>query len=236
MTTILQKGYKGKGMDGFIARFYDKTARLHIMEQYKIWALSLKKLIPNDAHLLEVAPGPGYLSIELAKCGISRITGVDISESFVEIAVQNAKKAGVQIDFKQGDASALPFGDGEFSHVICTSAFKNFSAPLDALKEMYRVLASDGIAWLCDMRHDVSDVEIDRYVQDMMKLKGLNSLFTKITFKTMLRKWAYTKDSILDLISKTPFKVISFEQNAMEFYVVMKKQPKPIQGDFSRAS
>ena len=65
-----RKGYKGKAMDGFIAGFYDKTANAHIMEQYKIWSLSLKKLIPNDAHLLEVAPGPGYLSIELATKGI----------------------------------------------------------------------------------------------------------------------------------------------------------------------
>ena len=218
-----RKGYKGKAMDGFIAGFYDKTANAHIMEQYKIWSLSLKKLIPNDAHLLEVAPGPGYLSIELAKGGVNRITGLDISDSFVRIADKNAKQANVRIDFRQGNASTMPFGENEFTHIICTSAFKNFSEPLKALQEMHRVLAPKGIVWLCDMRRDVTNEDIYKYVDDMMKMKGINGLITKMTFKFMLRKRAYTKASILELVSKTPFRVTSFEQNPMEFYLVMEK-------------
>ena len=147
----------------------------------------LKKLIPNDADLLEIAPGPGYLSIELAMSGINRITGLDISESFVRIADRNAKLANLRIDLRQGNASTMPFRENEFTHIICTSAFKNFSEPLKALEEMHRVLIPKGIVWLCDMRGDVTYKDIDKYVDDMMKMTGINGLITKLTFKYMLR-------------------------------------------------
>jgi ubiquinone/menaquinone biosynthesis C-methylase UbiE len=223
MGDVLEKGYKGKGMDGFFARFYDKNARDHLIEQYKIWAQLLEKIIPKGSNLLEIAPCPGYLSIELAKAGIKNITGVDISETFVGISRKNAREANVSIEFIQGNASKMPFEDGQFTHTICTSAFKNFSDPLGALNEMYRVLMPGGMAWLCDMRQDVSNADIDAYVNNMMRLKGLNGLVTKMTFKYMLRKRAYTKEGILAMVSKTPFKVESFKQNVMEFYVTMRK-------------
>ncbi len=217
------KGYKGKGMDGIIARFYDKSAKEHIMEQYKIWVQELVKLIPKKANVLEVASGPGYLSIELVKTGINKITGMDISESFIEISKNNAKEANVQIEFIKGNVSNMQFEDNKFTHIICTSAFKNFSDPLKALKEMHRVLIKGGFVWLSDMRQDVSNLEIDKYVNNMMKLKGFNSLITKLTFKYMLRKRAYTKTGILELASKTSFKVKSFKQNTLEFYLLLQK-------------
>jgi 2-polyprenyl-3-methyl-5-hydroxy-6-metoxy-1,4-benzoquinol methylase len=40
--------------------------------------------------VLEVAPGPGFLAIELAKLGPYRIVGLDISETFVRIAADEA--------------------------------------------------------------------------------------------------------------------------------------------------
>lgn len=217
------KGQKGFGIDGFFARMYDKTAKNYIMDQYKIWAHELLKVIPQNATLLEIAPGPGYLAIELAKAGIKSIAGLDISESLVEISKKNALNSNVSIDFLLGDASQMQFSDNLFSHIICTSAFKNFSAPLSALNEMYRVLKPRGTLWLCDMRKNVSNSDIDVYTDTMLKLKGFNSLITKITFKYMLRKRAYTKESMLNLVSKTSFKVVKFEQNIMEFYITLAK-------------
>ena len=42
--------------------------------------------------MLEVVPGPGYLALELARAGF-RVTGLDISRSFVRIARENAARA-----------------------------------------------------------------------------------------------------------------------------------------------
>lgn len=54
--------------------------------------------------MLEVAPGPGFLAIELAKLGSYHIVGLDVSKSFVRIATENATKAGVEVTFREGDA------------------------------------------------------------------------------------------------------------------------------------
>ena len=134
------KGYKGAGMDGLIACQYDKIARRYMAELYRTWAQELSEGLAEDSRVLEIAPGPGYLAIELAKRRNVRITGLDVSENFVAIALGNAKRAGVDIDFQQGNASFMPFENEKFDLLMCTSSFKNFSEPLEALNEMYRVL------------------------------------------------------------------------------------------------
>ncbi len=88
--------------------------------------------------------GPGYFAIELAKLGDYRVTGLDISETFVEIARANAAQAGVKVDFRRGDASNLPFPKESFDFLLCRAAFKNFSEPQRALEEMHRVLKPSG--------------------------------------------------------------------------------------------
>lgn len=67
--------------------------------------------LPDGADVLEVAPGPGYFAIEMERLGQVHVTGLDISHTFVEIASSNARQAGVDVIFRQGDASQMPFGD-----------------------------------------------------------------------------------------------------------------------------
>lgn len=63
------KGFKGVGMEGFIARSYTKNARKLMMDEYRTWAQKVSKRAKDSDSILEVAPGPGYLSIELSKRG-----------------------------------------------------------------------------------------------------------------------------------------------------------------------
>lgn len=92
----------------------------------------------------EVAPGPGYTIIELAKLGEYTITGMDLSFAFVEIGKKNAEEDGVEIKFCQGNVSAMPFKNEEFDFIFNRAAFKNFLDPAGALNEMYRVLKENG--------------------------------------------------------------------------------------------
>ena len=80
--------------------------------------------VDHGAEVLEVAPGPGYLAIELAKQGYS-VTGLEISADFVEIEKRNAREAGVNVDFRQGNASAMPMGDGVDDFILCSAAFRS---------------------------------------------------------------------------------------------------------------
>jgi ubiquinone/menaquinone biosynthesis C-methylase UbiE len=217
------KGYKGIGMEGLIARWYDKNASRHSMEQYRTWAEGLSEWIAEDKKILEIAPGPGYLSIELAKRGFSHITGLDISKTFVEIAAENAKSAGVRVDFIQGNASNMPFEQRTFDTIICTSAFKNFSEPVKALQEMHRVLTPHGVAWIGDMRYDISVPAINEYVNKDMKATGFNAFMLKSSFKYFLRKRAYTRDEFIEFISRTGFRDYEIKEMPLGFEISLKK-------------
>jgi ubiquinone/menaquinone biosynthesis C-methylase UbiE len=79
--------------------------------------------------------------------------------------------------------------------VVCRAAFKNFSEPLEALREMRRVLRPGGTVLLIDMRRDASVVEIRRYV-DGLRVSWINRLFMMVTFRALLIRRAYPIDDI----------------------------------------
>lgn len=142
------------------ARWYDKNSRKTRIEEMRGYAEEVDKHIHDGNTVLEVAPGPGYLSIELAKLGNYQIIGMDISQDFVEIAQNNAEKARVKVDFCQGNVSQIPLKDNEIDFIVCSAAFKNFSKPQKALSEMYRVLKSGGTALIIDMNGNAAKSDI----------------------------------------------------------------------------
>jgi ubiquinone/menaquinone biosynthesis C-methylase UbiE len=200
-TTVPPKGYKGAGMEGFIAKWYaQQTAK--DMDRFKDTAQRVAPYVEPRSRVLEIAPGPGYLAIELAKLTGCRMVGVDISSTFVRIADENARKAGVDIAFDHGDAADLPLPSNVFDFVVCTAAFKNFTRPLAALDEMHRVLKPGGTALIIDLRKDFSP----QAIRDYVKGKGLiNGAIIKWTFNSMLKKRAYTTDGIKQLVAQSRF-------------------------------
>src|SRR5581483_5291021 len=156
-----QKGYKGMAMEGMIARWYARIRRSGSqIEEWKKQAAHLTSGLPDGAAVLEVAPGPGYFAIEMARPGRLHVTGLDISHTFVAIARENARQAGISVDFRQGNASSMPFAEGSFDLIICQAAFKNFSQPDKAINEMYRVLRKGGVAIIQDMWKEASNETI----------------------------------------------------------------------------
>ncbi|HTP09773.1 MAG TPA: class I SAM-dependent methyltransferase [Anaerolineae bacterium] len=212
------KAYKGMAMEGSIARWYAKTARRDA--EFKTLAAKVKETVPAGGYVLEVAPGPGFLSIEIAQLGKYHVTGLDISKTFVEIAQANAREANVSVDFRQGNASDLPFANDTFDFIICTAAFKNFTQPVQAIAEMQRVLKPGGRALIVDLRRDASRAEVYRMVADM-HLSWWNTLFTRWAFRFMLLKNAYTPEEIRKMVAQTPFKQceIRTDQIGMEIWL-----------------
>jgi ubiquinone/menaquinone biosynthesis C-methylase UbiE len=134
----LQRHFKDIGIGGITARWYDNNTRKSRLAEMKAYAKEVDKHIQDGCSVLEVAPGPGYLAIELAKLGkCKKIIGLDISKDFVEIARRNAKEAGVlEVEFRQGNVADIPFPDNKFDFIICTAAFKNFKDPFVALSQI----------------------------------------------------------------------------------------------------
>ena len=218
-TTKPPKGYIGIGMEGFIANWYARQTAKDI-EEFRSTARRLAPQIKPDARVLEIAPGPGYLAIELARLTGCRMIGLDISRTFVAIATENAEKAAVTVCFDEGDAADLPYPGDVFDFIVCRAAFKNFSQPLAALDEMHRVLRPGGNALIIDLRKDFSPREIDDYVRG----KGpINAAMIKFTFNTMLKKRAYTGEGITQLVSQSRFRSGDLRLDAIGFELTLRK-------------
>jgi ubiquinone/menaquinone biosynthesis C-methylase UbiE len=190
------------------------------MEEFKRHARLVAGQVPAGGTILEVAPGPGYLAIELAKLGPYKIAGLDISKKFVEIAQGKAREAGVAVEFRHGNAAEMPFAAETFDFIVCRSAFKNFAEPVMALNEMHRVLKPGGRALILDLRGDVSEETVNTYV-DSLGLNFVNSFLTKWIFKSTLIKRAYPQDQFKELAAKSAFgrSQIQEEQISLEMWL-----------------
>ena len=95
-------------------------------------------------NVLDVACGTGNLALPAAKTG-ANVTGVDIAPNLVEQARENAKAAGLNAKFDEGDAEALPYDDASFDAVV--TMFGAMFAPRPELvaAELKRVCRPGGL-------------------------------------------------------------------------------------------
>jgi len=218
--TSTVKAYKGMGMEGSVARWYDRTTRKD-MPEFNALAARIAATVPSAATVLEVAPGPGFLSIELARRGL-QVSAVDISKTFVEIARRNAVAEGVEVKFELGNAATLPVAGASVDFVVCRAAFKNFTEPVKALAEMRRVVRPGGTAVLIDMRRDVSVTELKRYVNGL-GVSLLSRWFMMLTFRGMLIKRAYPLEEIRRMITAAGWAEPRIETTPVGFEAWMTK-------------
>jgi ubiquinone/menaquinone biosynthesis C-methylase UbiE len=194
--------YGGIQMEGPIARWYAHTTRARA--DHRTTAEAIVRHLPAGSAVLEVAPGPGFTAIELARLGAYRISGVDISHSFVRMARDNARRAGVDIDFRHGDVANLPFAAESFDFVYCKAAFKNFPDPVRALDEIHRVLRPGGRASIFDLRKDASDQAIQAEIRGM-HLSAVSAFLTRLVFRTALLRAAYTREALESVVARSRF-------------------------------
>jgi ubiquinone/menaquinone biosynthesis C-methylase UbiE len=202
MSAPRRKPYGGMQMEGPIARWYAHITRDR--KDHVTTADTMAAQLAPGSAILEVAPGPGYMAIELARRGDFRITGLDISHSFVRIATENARRAGVTIDFRLGDVAHMPFATDTFDFVTCTAAFKNFPDPVAALDEIHRVLRPGGRISIFDMRKDASRETIDQEIRGM-HLSGPSALLTRWIFRVALLRAAYTREALEAVVARSRF-------------------------------
>lgn len=208
-------------MEGMVAKWYT-TNTGQALDEFIQLAERIARQLPRESTLLEVAPGPGYFCIELAKLGNYSITGLDISHTFVEIASKKALEASVRVDFRQGNASSMPFVDNTFDFLLCRAAFKNFGQPVRALQEMCRVLKPGGRGLIIDLNKDATVESINQYV-DGMGLSTVNKVLTKLVFRTTLLKSAYTRPQFEQMLAQANFRRVDIQESGIGFEISVTK-------------
>jgi ubiquinone/menaquinone biosynthesis C-methylase UbiE len=117
----------------------------------------------------------------------------------------------------------MPLVDNFFDFIVCSAAFKNFSEPVQALDEIFRVLKPGGKALIIDLRPDASIEVIDTHIKEDLALTGINFLLTKWAFKSMLLKRAYTKDKMRQFASRSKFRTCTIEDDSIGMHIGLEK-------------
>jgi len=112
--------------------------------------LRVAKVRPGE-RVLDLATGTGITAIAARERG-AEVTGVDLTPELLAVARRTAEREGFgDIDFREGDAEALPFADGSFDVVLSTCGHM-FAADQPAVaRELARVTRPGGrvvfLAW-----------------------------------------------------------------------------------------
>jgi ubiquinone/menaquinone biosynthesis C-methylase UbiE len=101
----------------------------------------------NCKKVLDVGCGTGTILSLLSKNNAINLSGVDLSEEMLSVAKQ---KLDDKIELKIGDSEQLPWENNIFDAIICTDSFHHYPEPKKALREMARVLDTDGHMIIAD--------------------------------------------------------------------------------------
>ncbi len=145
----------GKGpMDGWVARGYDRGVQTAFRDLFPALVGDLLGEMGGARRALDAGCGPGQFTILAAEQLPSlEIWGIDIAPTMIELAREHASvsPAADRLHFEVADVEKLPFPDGHFDAVISSGSIKHWPDPLAGLRELYRVLAPGGRAFIGEM-------------------------------------------------------------------------------------
>nr|MDO8081193.1 methyltransferase domain-containing protein [Candidatus Freyarchaeota archaeon] len=112
--------------------------------RYEVDLFSSILKLSQDDRILDLCCGQGRHSLELARRGFKFVEGLDRSNYLIQKAKAQAKKEGLTIRFREGDARKLPYSPDTFDVVIILGNsfgyFETIHDDLRVLKELSRVL------------------------------------------------------------------------------------------------
>jgi ubiquinone/menaquinone biosynthesis C-methylase UbiE len=113
----------------------------------------------RDLHVLDVACGPGNMTVTVAEAGFS-VTGVDPYGALVDVAREKRRAEQLtNVAFRHGDlARGQTFKAGSFDRVVNIHSLYLHAAPVRLLEEAYRVLKPGGYAVFVNRTRPVNDL------------------------------------------------------------------------------
>jgi ubiquinone/menaquinone biosynthesis C-methylase UbiE len=146
----------GRVQDALIAEGLSGDAlswqQLAVLDQFHVRGLAATRELADGlaltaaSRVLDVGCGLGGPARCLAATTGCHVTGIDLSQPFIEVAAALGLACGLadRLDFRQADALALPFADATFDHAITQHVAMNIADRRTFLTGIHRVLKSGG--------------------------------------------------------------------------------------------
>ncbi|MFA5802874.1 MAG: class I SAM-dependent methyltransferase [Thermoleophilia bacterium] len=139
------------------------TGMMAIMEQM------LAPTLVSGAKLLDIGCGTGAKMQLLSR--YAEVWGIDMHPRAIELCGERGLE-----NVQTGDATALPFEDGTFTHAICCEVLQNLENDIAGVREAYRVLKPGGYYYVSEQaypvlrgQHDISQGAVRRYTRKRLR-------------------------------------------------------------------
>jgi len=141
-----------------LKRRYDRTAYIYDRRYREIQREKYKTVLANVTRvdrILDLGCGTGMLLSPL-KRRARLVVGIDMSAEMLRAAKKRAAGAPLLL----ADADHLPFADGSFDMVVSVTLLQNMPDPGKTVRELARVLRSDGKAIITSLKHKHSPEQL----------------------------------------------------------------------------
>lgn len=135
------------------------TKARHLLNPLRNLVLSPKSLVKRldlepEFRVLELGPGPGYFSPEVARSlSEGRLVLVDVQEEMLEMARERLDGKGfANVEYYRADAVSLPLEGESFDVVFLVAVLGEVPERSSCLREIRRVLRSEGILSITEMK------------------------------------------------------------------------------------
>jgi len=143
--------------------------------------------VKPNAYVLEIGPGSGYYSVQVAKrIPDGNLTILDVQSEMLEKSANKLKAAGIKnFTTKQSDGKSLPFDDETFDAIFLVTVFGEIEERESFLLEAARVLKANGVLSITE-HHPDPDFEQAHDVAECLYQHGF------IPTQKLGWRWAYT--------------------------------------------
>jgi ubiquinone/menaquinone biosynthesis C-methylase UbiE len=130
----------------------DEWSRAVFARRTGVVAAFLLPHLRPGMRLIDCGCGPGSITIDLAQAVIpGEVIGIDLREEALTNGRQLARDRGISnVTFQAANVYQLPFPDASFDAAFACAVLQHLAAPLEALKEMRRILKPGGVIGIVD--------------------------------------------------------------------------------------
>ena len=192
----------GKDMDRLTTADLATVDEFHIRARKATLELAQSLNLDAASRVLDIGSGLGGPARTLAETFGCHVTGIDITQAFCDAATALSSWVGLsdRVDFRQGDATSLPFDDAVFDAAMTIHVAMNIAAKDRVYAEARRVL-KPGSRFV---------------VYDVLQGEGGDILYPVPWARDPSISHLASPDSMLSLLSHAGFRILKVEDSTEE--------------------